>query len=412
MKKFYDTNALLKLQKGVFNEYFVICTKTLEEIESIKTSDKKDAEVKYNARRISRLLDENKDKYEVVNIDYYKALRKLKDYGLKETPDNLIMLSAYIYNKKENIEFITDDICCKNIGRSIFKLNVNEIKDEIDEKYTGFKIVSLNENELAKFYENVLDNKFKLLQNQYLIIKDKDSDEIVDKLKWNGEEYENIKFSPMESSIFGKVKPFKSDVYQQCAMNSLQSNKLTMLKGKSGSGKSYLALAYLFNQLEKRKIDKIIIFCNTIATSNSAKLGYYPGSKDEKLMDSAIGNMLSAKFGDKFLLEEMINKQKIVLLPMSDIRGYDTTDMNAGIYITEAQNMDVTLMKLALQRIGDDCICILDGDYTTQVDMSQYSGNNNGMRRVSEIFKGQYFYGEVELQNIYRGKIAEIADLM
>jgi hypothetical protein len=33
---------------------------------------------------------------------------------------------------------------------------------------------------------------------------------------------------------------------------------------------------------------------------------------------------------------------------MADIRGYDTTGMRAGIYITEAQNMDTELMKLAL----------------------------------------------------------------
>ena len=44
---------------------------------------------------------------------------------------------------------------------------------------------------------------------------------------------------------------------------------------------------------------------------------------------------------------------------MADLRGYDTTGMRAGIYITEAQNMDIELMRLALQRIGDDCICIL-----------------------------------------------------
>jgi predicted ribonuclease YlaK len=49
-------------------------------------------------------------------------------------------------------------------------------------------------------------------------------------------------------------------------------------------------------------------------------------------------------------------------LPLSDIRGYDTTGMKAGIYITEAQNLDRSLMKLALQRVGEDCICIIDGD--------------------------------------------------
>ncbi|RHS68146.1 hypothetical protein DW954_02070 [Clostridium sp. AM45-5] len=129
-------------------------------------------------------------------------------------------------------------------------------------------------------------------------------------------------------------------------------------------------------------------------------------------MDSSIGNMLSAKLGDAFGLEQMIAQGKIQLLPMSDVRGYDTNGMAAGVYITEAQNMDISLMKLALQRIGEDSICIIDGDYNAQVDLSQYAGSNNGMRRMSEVFRGQDFYGEVELRNIYRSKIAMIAERM
>jgi len=108
----------------------------------------------------------------------------------------------------------------------------------------------------------------------------------------------------------------------------------------------------------------------------------------------------------------MIEEGKIILLPMSDIRGYDTTNMKAGIYISEAQNMDIELMRLALQRIGEDSICILDGDSETQVDSSLYAGNNNGMRRVSEIFKGEPIYGEVTLKNIHRSRIAQLAQLM
>ena len=97
---------------------------------------------------------------------------------------------------------------------------------------------------------------------------------------------------------------------------------------------------------------------------------------------------------------------------MSDIRGYDTTGMKAGIYITEAQNLDIELMRLALQRVGDDSICVLDGDDQAQVDLSIYGGTNNGLRRVSEIFRGADFYGEVTLQKIHRSRIAELAQLM
>lgn len=59
-----------------------------------------------------------------------------------------------------------------------------------------------------------------------------------------------------------------------------------MIQGDAGTGKTLLSLGYLFYELDKGTIDKIIVFCNTVATKNSAKLGYYPGSRDEKLLDS------------------------------------------------------------------------------------------------------------------------------
>ena len=149
-----------------------------------------------------------------------------------------------------------------------------------------------------------------------------------------------------------------------------------------------------------------------MATKNSAKLGIYPGTRDEKLLDSQIGNLLSSKFGGKIEVERMIQEEKLVLLPMSDIRGYDTTGMRAGIYISEAQNLDISLMKLALQRIGEDSICIIDGDCKTQVDSIEFAGANNGMRRASRIFRGADIYGEVTLKNIHRSKIAMIAENM
>ena len=86
--------------------------------------------------------------------------------------------------------------------------------------------------------------------------------------------------------------------------------------------------------------------------------------------------------------------------------------MRAGVYMTEAQNMSVQLMKLALQRIGEDSICIIDGDVQAQVDLPEFEGYNNGMLRVSEVFRGEDIYGEINLKTIHRSKIANIAQNM
>lgn len=69
-------------------------------------------------------------------------------------------------------------------------------------------------------------------------------------------------------------------------------------------------------------------------------------------------------------------------------------------------------MKLALQRIGNDSICIIDGDDKTQVDDISFAGANNGMRRASKVFRGTNVYGEIELKNIHRSTIARIAENM
>ena len=121
-----------------------------------------------------------------------------------------------------------------------------------------------------------------------------------------------------------------------------------MIKGPAGTGKTYLALSFFFSLLEKHKIDKIIVFCNTVAVKGAARLGFYPGDRNEKLLDSQIGNLLSSKLGDRIEVEKLINDGKLILLPLADARGYDTSGMRAGIYISEAQNMDINLMKLSL----------------------------------------------------------------
>lgn len=193
----------------------------------------------------------------------------------------------------------------------------------------------MSEDEMITFYSEQNQNPYGLLVNEYLIVRNSNN-EIVDRLCWTGETYRPLAYSNFSSKWFGDVKPIKGDVYQAFVADSFMNNKITLVKGPAGSGKTYLSLAYLIHKLEKNKIDKIIIFCNTVATKDSAKLGYYPGTRDEKLLDSQIGNLLVSKFGGRCEVERMIQEERLILLPMSDIRGYDTSGMRAGVYISEA----------------------------------------------------------------------------
>ena len=410
--KFYDTSSLLLKADTLFEdeEKFAISSITLEELEHIKTATNKDADIKYAARKLTHILDTHMGEYdvEIFNEGMEKPVAKA---GIYINNDAKILACGLSYEKKlgQYITFVTNDICLKHLASLFFK-DVESVDEDHDD-YLGYKDVTMNEDEMTHFYTNQDENLYDLLINEYLIVRNAEG-EIVDRLCWTENGYRHLDYANFSSKWFGDVKPIKSDVYQAFVADSFSNNKITLVKGPAGSGKTYLSLAYLMHKLEKNKIDKIIIFCNTVATKDSAKLGYYPGTRDEKLLDSQIGNLLTSKFGGRCEVERMISEEKLVLLPMSDVRGYDTSGMRAGVYISEAQNMSVNLMKLALQRIGEDSICIIDGDCKTQVDDIQFAGSNNGMKRASKVFRGEDIYGEITLKNIHRSKIGRIAERM
>lgn len=413
MTKFVDTNVLLSQVDQLEKEdFFLLSSISITELEDIKTNRNKTDQTRFQARNVVRFLDKNPDKYKVIvyapNIEY--AIRSTLD----DTPDVKIIKCAK-YAKEtmgyQDLVFFSNDILARLIAKEYFSLNTSEMDGVEDDSYKGFLEVFPGPEAIAQIYEHPDQNQYSLIPNQYLIVKDYENN-VIDKFCWTGSYYRNVESVRKTSKIFGSVHPMNGDIYQQLVLDSFSTNQITMVKGCAGTGKSYLSVGYLLWLLEKNKIDRIVIFCNTVATVNSAKLGYYPGSKDEKLLDSQIGNMLRSKLGDSYILEKLMNENSLLLLPLSDIRGFDTSGMRAGVYITEAQNMDISLMKLSLQRIGEDSICIIDGDYTAQVDLEHYAGSNNGMRRMSEVFRGKDFYGEVELQNIYRSRIAAVAQEM
>lgn len=412
--KCYDTCSLLEQAGHLFDSdefTLVISSITLEELESIKTSGNKDPDIKYAARKVLTDMDEHYGAFEIVLYNDSYGDMMMRD-GISLSNDAKIIACARHFAAKhpqDEVIFVTNDLICRHIASMYF---ITEKVIEEDYDYDGYKEIYLDEDGLIEFYSNQDKNLYDLFINQYLLVYDANSGDCIERLVWTGDGYRRLAYNTFASKWFGDVKPMKGDLYQSLVADSFSNNKITLVKGPAGSGKTYLSLGFLMHKLERNKIDRIIVFCNTVATKNSAKLGFYPGTRDEKLLDSQIGNLLISKFGGRVAVEQMILEEKLVLLPLSDIRGYDTSGMKAGIYISEAQNMDVELMKLTLQRIGEDSICIIDGDCKTQVDDIHFAGSNNGMRRASQVYRGEDVYGEVTLRNIHRSRVAMIAEKM
>ena len=405
---FFDTNALLNLQEKAFGEHFIISQKTLEEIENIKTSSKKDGEIKMKARKLAHLLDKNDD-YTVIPINT-EIKDIVQDFDVELTPDNLILASAYYQSRQIPILVVSDDINVKFISKNIFNLptkGIDEIDLTSDEEYTGYREVTMSDEEMSTFYTNLNSNHYNLLVNQYLVVKNS-KNEIVDTRRWNGETHAIVCNKTIKSKMFGdKIRP--KDVYQACAIDSIFSHTLTVLSGKAGSGKSLISLITMMSLIENGEYDRIVIMFNPTKTRGASDMGFYSGNAVEKAMQNSIGSILTSKFGDRFAVELLLQQDKIRLVSMADVRGMEVRD-NEILYITEAQNTSVDLMKLCLSRASSGCKIVIEGDYNSQVDSYLYDGYGNGMKRMIDSLKGEPELGYVQLPKVWRSKIAALVE--
>lgn len=412
--KFFDTCAALILQEQIFDEGEIYISEiTLCELEKIKHSSDKDDNTKYLARKLIRLLYENKDKCNVVKFDRY-AFSDFKEHFNIEfyetSPDLKIISCAYNVKFGGDSIFITSDIYCAMVAQNC-GLTVEYIDTKKKAPYTGFVDVKFDtDDELNEFYEDILccgKNPLNLLVNQYAIIRNSNN-EVIDKFRYTGEYYARVDYVQADSEQFGLVKP--RNIHQLLALDSFKNNDVTLIGGPAGSGKTLLSFGYFFELLEKNKIDRIVIFCNPVVAKNAAKLGYYPGTQLEKILSSQVGNVLASKLGSMLEVERLVNEQKLVIIPAGDCRGYEVPK-NSGVYIMEAQNLDTTLLRMLLQRVGDDCKVIVDGDREEQTDLDIYT-NDNGMEKMSEVYRGEDIFGQVDLQSIERCRIGRIAERM
>ena len=403
--KFYDTNAILKLQDKIFEEDFIISSVTLQELEHIKVSRNKDDQVKYEARKALHLLDDNLDKYDVVVYD-----NAIENYilgkNMEITPDTKIVGSCAFIKAMKDVVFVTDDIACKMIARKIFNLTVKGVNDEPVDIYKGYREISLDEQEMAHFYQNLSENVLGLLTNEYLLLKDCDGN-IVDKLKWDGEEYQTIRSKPYKSNMFGTLKPL--DDIQSFAMDSINTNDITVLYGKAGSGKTTIPLNYIMQEIEKGRYKKCYIVYSYEPLRGAKTLGFEKGDHITKLIYSAsIGNILASKFGDIQQVEYMIDRDMLDIIPTANIRGWECPS-DSILLCTESQNLDVYTLKTIIQRCKSGCKQIYEGDVIEQKDTNI---QNVGINRLIDVFKGYKSFGCVKLKNNYRSELSELADKM
>lgn len=406
---FLDTNALLNLGENAFKEKFIIAQKTLEEIENIKVSGSKDGEIKYKARQISRLLDKHDGDYDVV-LYSPKIKEIIESYFLSETPDNIILASAYYYNLNvSEVLVCSDDLNCKFISRNIFGLPTKGVSDinlvkNLDE-YLGYKELTLSDEEMSYFYCHTNENIYDCLRNEYLIIKKSDG-EVVDYRKWDGNEYRAVSYKQVNSTFMGKIKP--RNPQQVLAFDMLQNKDQTIkiISGKFGTGKDLIMIANALKFIEEGKYDKLIYIRNAVDVKDASAIGFLPGSKEEKLRPYAMP--LADHLGGETGLDMQIMAGNIEIEHLGYIRGRDLK--NAIVYCSEAENLTKEHVQLLIGRIGSGSSLWLNGDFK-QTDSAVYR-MNNGLLSAVEKLAGHEKFGYVQLQKTERSETAAMADLL
>lgn len=400
-----DTNILLSNPSILEQGDIIIHSVVLQEIESLER--KKDyRQLQFQVRQAKRAIKEALEKG-LAFIEDSSNTDSLSVQGDPTYADNIILDFAY----KRGFGVLTNDLLLQ-FKAAALGVPYQDGKPKEADPYDGYQVMELSEKDTnSLIFQNLEANVFSLKTNEYLILTYPNTEKVHTVVKWIENHYETVAIekSFRSKNSLGEVKP--RDVYQKIAVESIRNNQVTMLRGRPGTGKTLIALNEAWNLVEKGDY-KLRVFFNPTPAKDAIEMGFYTGDVIEKALQSSVGTMLKSKFGDADTIRDHIALGKMELHPFVDLRGLDTGgEKPSVVFISEAQNLTSELLKLGLQRVDEESIVIIDGDFDQQVDKEVYA-NNNGMQRASEVLRGSHLYGEVKLVNVYRSELADIVDQM
>lgn len=390
-RKFLDTNSILTDCTDISN--VVISSKTLDELENIKSSSHKDNDIKYKARVAVRAICEQKPEIVVVQKSDYD---KIEELGLEINNDNLIISSAYRYtmmNTDTDLVFVTNDILAGLIAEKYFGLNVENLKETNDNVYKGYKTIRGNSDIINKYMESIDYNDWSV--NEYLIIENID-DDTSKEMRFDGEKFVNLK---LPSSKFIKGK----NSLQRCALDILMNPDITIaaILGGYGSGKTFLSMQMaLYNVVEKGNQGKILGIRETLGEGR--EVGYLKGDFQSKT-ELFFLPLVQQLNGGEFELESL--KQRGILETNIPFYMKGTTYNNTIIIVDEAEDLSEKQIRLIGTRLGENSKIYLAGDYKQSV---VNTGTNNALIKMCNQFKGNKNFGCIYLGEDVRSETSKL----
>lgn len=393
-KKFYDTCSILAEidNDDLFAERFYISSTSLHELENIKTSKNKTEDVRYKARKLSHLLDEHYNDYDVVVYNFEISDYIIGTLGLDVTiPDNQIVGTAKYISEKEDVVFITNDICLKNIARYL-GLDVCSVvgKENI---YKGYKIIKGTSDQINIAMENMDYSDWNI--NEYLIIQNID-DNSEKEMRFDGEKFVSLK---LPSSKFIKAK----NSLQRCALDILNNQDITIaaILGGYGSGKTFISLQMaLYNVNEKGYQSKILGVRSP--QGEGKEVGFLPGDLNSKV-EGFFEPLTQQLNGGEFELESL--KQRGVLETNIPFYMKGTTYNDTILVVDEAEDLDEKQIRLVGTRVGSNSKIYFAGDYKQSVINTT---TNNALVKMCNEFKGNKQFATIYLGEDVRSSTSKM----
>lgn len=187
---------------------------------------------------------------------------------------------------------------------------------------------------------------------------------------------------------------------------------LVSISGAAGTGKTLLALA---GALHQRREYRQIYLARPIVPLSNKDIGYLPGDVKSKvnpfmqpLWDNL--NVIKNQFGESQreykALDEMVQKEKLHIVPLAYIRGRSFS--NIMFVVDEAQNLTPHEVKTVITRAGEGTKIVFTGDIF-QIDTPYLDASSNGLSYLIDRIRNNPLYAHVNLEKGERSELANLA---
>ncbi|MCC7252243.1 MAG: PhoH family protein [Hyphomicrobium sp.] len=170
---------------------------------------------------------------------------------------------------------------------------------------------------------------------------------------------------------------------QSTYIRALEKTDLVFGIGPAGTGKTYLAVAFAAQCLERGLVERIIL--SRPAVEAGERLGFLPGDMREKV-DPYLRPLYDALYDvlPPEKVERDLESGVIEIAPLAFMRG--RTLANAFVILDEAQNTTSMQMKMFLTRLGENSKMVITGD-PSQIDLppGMASGLEEAVRLLSDV---------------------------